>query len=267
MRRLAGLAAVWVMTALPLSAADLNVLEGSAAVGVFGLDVTVGSTCSSPDEVTLEAPPATIDGDFEACRLLTAVGVEVGTAARFVAGDSVVLGEGFSVADGATLSVTIDSLMPSRFALVTTESPIAEQTFNARFHLRLDSLSLAEGEEVDHFHALAADGTDLFRLLLRRQSGQNLLVLGARQDGGGEILTPAGQEVGLPAGWNLVELNWRAGAGDGQLMVSVNQAAFVGLADLTNGLAAVERFRWGAVDGSFSGTPGHLEVDGFRAWR
>ena len=267
MRWLAEPLAVLALVAPPLAAADLEVLPASAAVGSFGLDVTVGSTCSAPDDVTLEAPPATITGDFEACLVLTAIGVEVGSAANFVAGDSIVLGAGFSVPDGASLSAVTDSLMPSRFAAITTGSPIAEQTFNARFHLRLDSLSLADGEDLDHFRAVAADGTDVFRLILRRQSGQNLLALGARQDGGGEILTPAGLEVGLPAGWNLVELAWRAGAGDGQLLVSVNQAAFVGLADLANGLAAIERFRWGVVDGSFSGSPGRLEVDGFSAWR
>lgn len=266
MRRLAGQLAVLCLGALPLAAADLEVRQASAALGLFGLDVTLGSTCSAPDDVTLAAPP-TIDGDFEACRALNVTGVEVGTAANFVAGDSIRLGAGFSVPDGASLSAINDGLMPGKFAAVATGSPIAEQTFSARFHLRLDSLSLADGEEIDHLRAVAADGTDLFRLILRRQAGQNLLVLGARLDGGGEILTPAGQEIGLPAGWNRIEVDWRAGGGDGQLLVSVNQAGFVGLADLANELAAVERFRWGVVDGSFSGSPGRLEVDGFTAWR
>lgn len=266
MRRHAWLLMVSLLFAGPLAAADLEVRPASAAVGSFGLDVTLGSSCSSPDEVTLDAPP-TVAGDFEACQVLTAVGVEVAAAASFVAGDAVVLQDGFNVGGGATFSAITNALMPGEYAAIATEAPIAEQTFNARFHLRLDSLSLADGEEVDHLRALAADGTDLFRVILRRQSGQNVLVLGARQDGGGEILTPPGQEVALPAGWNLIELDWRAGAADGRLLVSVNQAAFVGLANLDNGLAEIERFRWGAVDGSFSGSPGRLEVDGFSAWR
>ncbi len=265
MRGLLGWPAVLLLLAAPSVAADLEVHAGSAAVGSFGLDVAVGSTCTAPDLVTV--PPGSASGDFEACQVLTAVGVEVGTAASFVAGDSIVLGSGFSVADGASFSAVTDSLMPSRFASISTASPIAEQTFNARFHLRLDSLSLADGEEIEHVRAVAADGADIFRVILRRQSGQNLLVLGARQDGGGEILTPAGQEVGLPAGWNLIELDWRAGAGDGQLLVSVNQAAFSGLAALANSLAEIESLRWGAVDGTFAGSPGRLEVDGFNAWR
>lgn len=267
MKRLAAWAVALLAGALPILAAELEVRSGSAAVGTFGLDITVGSTCSSADEVALQSPPATIGGDHEACQILTVADVEVATAADLVAGGAVVFADGFSVAGGATLSVTLDSLMPSRFGVVTTASPIVERTFNARFHLRLDSLSLADGEEIDHFHALAADGSDVFRMILRRQAGQNLLVLGARQDGGGEILTPAGQEVALPAGWSLVELDWRASVGDGQLLVSVNQAAFVGLVDLANDLAEVERVRWGAIDGSFSGSPGRLEVDGFSAWR
>jgi hypothetical protein len=254
------------LAAVPLAAADLEVRAAAAAVGAFGLDVTVGSSCSSPDEVTVDAPP-TIDGDFEACQVLTAVGVEVGSVASFVAGGAIVLGDGFSVPAGASFSAVVDSLMPAPFADVSSESPIAERTFNARFHLRLDGLSLADGEQIDHLRAYAADGSDIFRVILRRQAGQNLLLLGARQDGGGEILTPSGHEVPLPSGWNLVELEWSAGAGDGRLLVSVNQEALVGLSDLGNGLAEIERFRWGAVDGAIGGSTGRLEVDGFTAWR
>ncbi len=265
MRRLAGLLAV-LAAAGPLAAADLEVRPAAAAVGAFGLDVTLGSTCSTPDEVTQTAPPATV-GDLEACRTLIVGGVEVDAAAIFVAGETVALGEGFSVAAGASLTVVLDGLMPALFAAVTSGAPIAERTFSARFHLRLDGLSLAEGEQLDHLTAVDADGGEVFRLILRRQADQNLLVLGARQDGGGEILTPAGQEVAVPAGWNLVELEWRAGAGDGQLRLALNQGAFAGLTDLANDLAEVERFRWGAVDGAFDGSPGRLEVDGFSAWR
>ena len=266
MSRLSGALAAVALVAAPLAAADLEVRGESAALGSFGLDVTVGSTCSSPDNVTVDSPPV-IDGDFEACLVLEAVGVDVGTDVSFVAGESIALREGFGVPGGASFAAVNDELMPGRFAAVATESPIAEQTFNARFHLRLDGLALADGEEIEHLRGLAGDGSDVFRLILRRQAGQNLLVLGARLDGGGEVLTPPGQEVLLPAGWNLLELDWRAGAGDGQLLVSVNQAAFVGLADLANDLAEVERFSWGAVDGTFSGAPGYLEVDGFDAWR
>lgn len=265
MRWLAGSLAA-LAAAAPLAAAELEVHAAAAAVGAFGLDVTVGSTCSAPDEVTREAPPATV-GDLEACRTLRVAGVEVVSAATFLAGETVVLGDGFSVADGASLTVVLDRQMPELFASVSTGAPIAERTFSARFQLRLDSLALAEGEEIEHLRALDGDGGDVFRVILRRQAGQNLLVLGARQDGGGEILTPAGQEVALPAGWNLVELEWRAGAGDGQLLVAVNQAPAAGLTDLVNELAEVERFAWGAIDGAFDGSPGRLEVDGFSAWR
>ena len=107
---------------------------------------------------------------------------------------------------------------------------------------QLDPASIDDSE--------AADGGDVFRLIVRRQAGQNLLVLGARQDGGGEILTPAGEEVALPAGWNLVELEWRAGDGEGRLLVAVNQAPLAGLSDLANALAEIERFDWGAVGGA-----------------
>lgn len=267
MRRLAVLTGLLAVGAAPLVAADLQVRAGAAAVGDFGLRVVVGSTCSTPDEVTIEAPPATIGGAQEACRSLTVGDVAVAVSADLVAGEAVAFGEGFSVSEDALLSVTLEPLMPGPFAAIASAAPLAEQSFNARFHLRLDSLSLAEGEEIDHLQALAGDGSDLFRLIVRRQSGQNLLALGARLDAGGEILTPPGQEILLPAGWNLVELEWRAGAGDGQLLVSVNQAAPVGLVDLANGGAAVERFRWGAVDGTFGGSPGRLEVDGLSAWR
>lgn len=266
MSRPSCLLAILVAAGLPAAAADLEVRSDAAAVGSFGLDVTVGSTCASPDEVTLDAPP-TIDGAFEACRSLAALGVTVGTAASFVAGESILLGDGFTVPAGATLSVATDELMLDEYAAIASDAPAAERTFNASFHLRLDGLALAEGEEIEHLRALGGDGGDLFRLILRRQSGQNLLLLGARLDSGGEILTPAGQEVGLPAGWNLIELGWRAGDGDGQLLVSVNQAPFVGLTALANALAEVESFRWGAVDGAFAGSPGRLEVDGFNAWR
>lgn len=266
MRRLLLVAALGLCGGSPLAAAELEVKAGAAAVGSFGLDVTVGSTCSTPDEVIVESPPV-VTGDLEACQNLTVRGVEVNGSVDFVAGASVILGADLTVAEGATLAIVLDSMMPGLMAYIGSGAPIAEQTFQARFHLRLDSLSLAEGDEVDHLRALAADGAEVFRVILRRQAGQNLLALGARLDTGGEILTPAGQEVLLPPGWNQVELDWRAGDGDGRLLVSVNQAAFVGLDALTNGLAEIERFHWGAVDGTFAGTPGRLEVDGFSAWR
>ena len=265
MKRSIAILALLLLVASPMTAADLEVRPSAAAVGSFGLDITLGSTCSSGDNVTLSSPPI-LDGDFEACRVLEVLTVEVGSDASFVAGESIGFVADFAVPAGASFSAVTDALMPGEYAAIVSEAPIAEQTFNARFHLRLDSLSLAEGEEIDNLQAIAGDGSVAFRLIVRRQAGQNLLVLAA-QHGGGEILTPTGQEIVVPIGWNLVELDWRAGAGDGQLLMALNQSAFGGLSALDNPVTDVERFRWGAVDGSFSGSPGRLEVDGFSAWR
>jgi len=81
------------------------------------------------------------------------------------------------------------------------------------------------------------------------------------------VQTPFGAELVLPDGYNEVSINWGAGTGVGQLLVSLKGANFVGLTGLNNGAARIDAVDWGIVNGEVSGASGHLDMDDFSSNR
>ncbi len=74
----------------------------------------------------------------------------------------------------------------------------------------------------------------------------------------------------MPAGWNLVEVEWEARAVTGHLVVRLNRApglGFVGLSGLTNGTLRIETVRLGAVAGVDSVVSGWLYLDEYASFR
>ncbi len=255
--------------AAPASPSGIAVTAASATVGAFGLEVTVGDTCSLPDNLSISAPPGPIEGAFEACLSVTADNVEVaGTGATFRAGEAIEFGDGFRVASNASFTAVLDPFLSTDFASVDDPSPIGETVYNATFMVRVDDLVLADGDSIEHLVGYSFLGQSEFVLSLRKNpSGQRALHLAARQDGGGMVQMTPGQELALAAGWNRIDLEWTAAAGDGALLVAVNQGPLTGLTGLTNASAQVETVRWGAIGGSVSTTTGTIELDGFDSWR
>ena len=121
---------ILVMTVISAGswASDLLVKAGAAKAGSFGLEVTVGSTCSG--DADLVVPDQTVGGttSFEGCLTLTAANLDVLSSGDVTlrAGDSIAIDNGFSVASSAKLTLTIDQALTGR-AYVQDNSPSAEQ--------------------------------------------------------------------------------------------------------------------------------------------
>ncbi len=244
---------------------SVEVLSAARRIGTRGARVGAGTGCASPDAVAIAPPPATVQGVHEACRELSAEGVEVvAPGATLRAGERVVLGAGFSAA--ADLAVEIDPAL-TPFAWIRDGSPEAESAYTAEFHLRLDGLALGGGDRLEHLVGRSAAGEAAFRLVLQSDgSGGHEARLEARRDDGTFAATPAGQEIALPPGWHRLRLEWRAGAGDGTLSLSLDGAPAGGLSGLQNGGQRVDAVDWGTVAGSLGATSGHLDLDAFSSW-
>jgi hypothetical protein len=241
--------------------------DGEAAfAGDFGVQVVVAGACISDALVTVSGPVGT--GVHEACEALTAdAQIDAPAEVTFRAGRSIELENGFSIASGAGLTAELDAALP-RGAFVEDDSPSAETRYAVRFHLDVGALTLGESEAFDHFVAYDAAGRAQLRLVLVRgaSAGQVRLFVSAREDGGGFADT-SGTPSFLAAGHRAVELEWRAGAGDGTVELWLDGAPQPGLSDLDNGAGTIDFVRWGAVAGVDPGTSGSLDMDEFDSRR
>jgi hypothetical protein len=173
----------------------------------------------------------------------------------------------FSVASEVDFTAVIDPSLPSPFAWVQDDSPTAETTYNAVFYLRLDALDLAVDDELDHFVGYSSNGDAQFRLVLRKNPilPENRLAILAREDSGGFVEHTL--DFPLPAGYNRIEIAWRAGAGDGEFLVSINGAPLEGLTGLNNDGSQIDFVKWGAVGGTLTSTTGAMLLDEFVSLR
>jgi hypothetical protein len=127
-------------------------------------------------------------------------------------------------------------------------------------------LTLSPGDRLEQFVAQGSSGVT-FRLVLRSDgAGGHEALLEARLDDGTFVLTPPGQEVALPNGWHRVRLEWRAGAGNGSLSLSLDGVLATELTNLANGNRRIDRVEWGVVGGVLTGASGSLELDTFSSW-
>ena len=252
------------LMARDVSAGALDVLKGAAFTGNFGLRVTVGATCTVTDVVV---PVGMVSTDQLACNTITAGNVQVAApGSTFIAGDMIILQDGFSVASGASFAALIDPFVKSPFAYVRDDTPAAETTYNAKFYLRLDSLTLASSDEIGHFNGYAANGDPQFRIVLRRSLSENRVAIFAWDDDAGALVEHTVDFL-LPLGFHSVEISWRAGTGDGEFLVSIDGAALDGLAGLNNGGSRIDFVKWGAVDGPLASSTGWMELDELSSWR
>jgi hypothetical protein len=230
--------------------------------------VTPGSSCPPPNELDLTA--ATVSGDYEACDRITAgapSGVTTSGNTTFTAGDEIILKPKFTVAPGHSFAAIIDSPL-TQWAYVQDNSPSAEQSYNASFYLKVDSLGFGNTtDRLHHFVGYSSDGTPRFRVVLRKNGTEKRLVLEARKDNGNWESTEGVSEVKLDPGYHKIEINWSAASGTGEFKVALNDGAFGGLSGLSNGGAQIDHVKWGAVDGTIVAVTGTLDVDEFSSWR
>ena len=261
---------ILVMTVISAGswASDLLVKAGAAKAGSFGLEVTVGSTCSG--DADLVVPDQTVGGttSFEGCLTLTAANVDVLSSGDVTlrAGDSIAIDNGFSVASSAKLTLTIDQALTGR-AYVQDNSPSAEQLYRARVYVDLSSLSPGSLDTFDHFTAYASGGAVQFDLRLE-DSGANIALVASARDGGSFSTVTA--DSSLPSTYFAVEFEWKAsdaGSSNGHLDVWVDGSAVTGLSSLDNEAGQIDFVRWGAVDGVDSTTSGTMNLDEFVSQR
>jgi hypothetical protein len=245
---------------------SLQVLSAAARVGTRGLRAKAGTSCVSPDEVAISPPPPTIAGVYEACRELSAEGVEVvAPGGTLRAGERLSLAPGFS--SSADLTLEIDPPL-TPFAWTRDTSPQAEDVYTAGFDIRIDSLTLGSSDRLETFVARATTGGVTFRLVLQSDGGAGLeALIEARRDDGTFAATPSGQEVSISPGWHRLRLEWQAGAGTGSLALSIDGVAAGSLCGLANGTRRVDTVEWGVVSGVLDGASGFLDLDSFRSWR
>lgn len=252
------------MVGRDVRAGALEVLPAAAFDGDSGLRVTVGTTCPVAH---IDVPAGVVSTDLLACNTISAGNVEVvSPGVTFVAGEQIALEDGFSVASGASFTADVDPFVNGPYAFVAEDSPAAETIYKARFYVRLDDLALAETDEMGLFIGYGADGAPEFRLVLRRRLSQNRLALFAWDEGAGGLVEH-GVDFLVTGGFRSVEVHWKAGFGDGELMVAIDGGALDGLSGLDNGDSTIEFVKWGAVDGALSGSSGSMDLDAFESWR
>ncbi|MFQ5527605.1 MAG: 3-coathanger stack domain-containing protein [Thermoanaerobaculia bacterium] len=257
-------AACLLATVPPAFSGTLNATNHAKFSGNFGLEAAPGSACGANETVELDNEP--VIADVTACNFIRATNTTVTGTVDFTAGVRVSLGDGFETAAGADFSVGIDDTLTT-LAFVTDGSPAGLATYKAAFRLSMDDISIpAIGSSfVVHLAGFGNGGRRHFEVRLKRNvlPPEDRLVLAAREDDGTVVVMPFGQEVMLPAGFNLIEVDWRAGGGTGRFLISLNGVPFGGLVGLDNFQAQIDRVEWGITDGDVAAITGHLDMDDF----
>jgi hypothetical protein len=242
-------------------AGGLTVTDTAAYNGVYGMQVTVGSDCTADVDADYDDETVNTAQSFEGCSTLTAHTnfVVTGTGdATLTAGREIVLGNGFSVQSGGTLTLAIDpSLSP--FAFVRDNSPSSETTYNAQFYVNMDLLTIGSGDSLEHFVAYGNGGDPEIRLIV--ESGPSM-ILEIRNDDGVMVPTTA---LAAPVGWNKINIAWSAAPGATPSLTINGGTPSQVTAD--TGTRRIEFVKWGAVDGTVDGTSGEIAQDDFSSWR
>ncbi len=263
---LMSVAAPLAAPASQLEIQSLNVNSGSQAARL-----TVDDGCT-PGDATVPDGTLSADPGLEPCGALEANDVDVVSGSvTFRAGSEIRLGEGFSVASAAALTVLVDPVAGD--AYVRDESPGAETDYYVRFYIDPGGLLLDDdGDRFDHLLAYDAQGSPEFLIGVTYQAslGERRLYATAWGNDGSAHTTQDLCELVLAPSWQYVEAHWRASSGsDGDLELSIDGGpsqslsqclALVSGLDNSNGeISAVE---WGARNPS-SGELGTVDLDDF----
>ena len=263
----------------PLVAGNLTVQDftdgGNVNSGSFAALLTIDSTsCVSASHLAVPGPIAT--DTYEGCSSVTSDGDAVADAAVvFRSGHTVTLQSGFSVPVGATLTVQIDSsIFPD--AYLQDDTPEGETVYAARFYVDAGDLSMTGTDRFHHFEGLGREDAPQARVGVKwatAAGGGLRLFLEAFEDGVGLPQSTEGgaDELVLPAaGWHWVEIEWQAadaGSSNGRARLCLDGVCSSWLDNLDNGLATIERIRWGALDVAPGSAFGQMDLDDFDSRR
>ena len=180
---------------------------------------------------------------------------------------NVVLDEGFSVADAAPFTATIDEILDSPFGYVQDDTPEDRTDYGVELFLDLGNMALTDTDSLDIFSAYSADGVLQMRATVTHNMALNEDRLGvaARVDGGGLVGADGAERV-LPPGYNSIELRWLALPGTGSFVASINGDAFDGLTSLDNDESRIDFARLGVTGGTVDTATGTLALDDFSSF-
>lgn len=142
-----------------------------------------------------------------------------------------------------------------------------EQRYGARFYINTTELSLQEGDSVEVFTGFNGSDQAQFRIIVVRSSGNNLIQLQARLDGGTFTQLAEGDRTTLPNGWNALEIEWVANAGAGFMNLFLNNNQVTGLTGLANGAGEISAIRTGVVNAPNQTPAGFILLDDFDSRR
>jgi RHS repeat-associated protein len=179
--------------------------------------------------------------------------------------------------DGGDLSVNLTHAIVSSYQLqaaindnnplfVTDQKPGAEPRYRARFYFDPNSISMADGNSLDIFHALDLSTNELIRIEFRYISGHYQMR--------GQLINDSGSWS--DAGWisvkdgpHAIEIDWQAasaaGANNGSLSFWIDGDLLYTLGNIDNDTQRVETIQLGAVAGIDDGTRGVILLDGFES--
>jgi hypothetical protein len=151
--------------------------------------------------------------------------------------------------------LTVDASTAPSF--VTTDMPIDESTFSARFYLLVEALEIASGPD-DYVTILRARDNTTTEFELRLISTGSVIHLVAWYQDNGSLVDHA-EVLELQNVWQAVEVKWSAGAGDGTFEIKIDDIPYISEFGLTNGSAVVDDVDFGIVD--LTSATGELVLD------
>lgn len=258
----------------PVAASEIETQSANVNSGAWAVRLTVTRACTPGDALI---PDGAISGDpgVEPCGNLTANNVDVASGpVVFRAGESILLGEGFSVAAGAALTMEVGGAVLGD-GYLRSESPDAEAEYVIRFYIDPDGLTLSPpSERFHHFIAYDAGGNREFLIGVTYNSvlPERRLFVTAFETAGTERTTKGLCELELGSGWQYIEAHWKASTGtDGDVQVSIDGGATQSLAQclslatgLDNSSGEISSVEWGARD-LVGSSLGVLDMDDFES--
>jgi hypothetical protein len=188
---------------------------------------------------------------------LTAAGAPAGGGVLDVAPEA-------SWSGGFGVAIALSDTVPS---YLETTTPDDEKRWIARFYFDADGVTVAGAGSIVLLRALSPAAAPVVSLVLRSNGGGGKELVYTVATDGASVTTPA---IAAPAGWHLVELDWKAatapGVNDGSLATRLDGAPAAALAALDNDQSRVALARWGAVAVT-AGAAGSLWIDDFASRR
>jgi hypothetical protein len=246
----------------------LVVGTAAALVGSFGLDVQL-EACSAVEDLVI--PDQLVFGGrtFAACNTVTAFDLDLqdGADVAMMAGSRVILGNGFSVAQGGRLEIGAGPNTKHRF--VQYDLPGALSSFWTEFGIDASGLTMGVGSQFDLLVGYNPQGKPIFKVTLWYDEEEASLV-------GAAFVAAYDYEswwktatLTLDPGLRMLNAGWYSatpeGYGKGNFSAldkhRIGQTAFQYLY-LEDEIASI---RWGALNivGDVSGS---VKLDHFRSW-